>query len=153
MLMLDTLRECAGAWAGRSLLYLPPDPPRECDSEAIVTPILGGRFVRLDYTWAFDGAAQEGTLLIGYEARHSRFTAIWGDTWHMSDALMVSRGEASEGPALSVFGTYAVEGWPDWGWRIVLEPRDDGSLQMLMYNVSPEGEADLAVDATYTPAA
>ena len=129
--------------------------PRSCrrsqsESDALVTPILGGAFVRLDYTWAFDGAPQAGTLLIGCEAQPGRFTVVWGDTWHMGEKLLLSQGEAADAAALHVFGSYAVEGWPDWGWRTVLQIHGDGSLQLQMYNVTPEGEATLAEDATYT---
>lgn len=43
-------------------------------------PILDGRFVRLEYTWAYYGTAQAGELLSGYEAEKGVFTCHWVDT-------------------------------------------------------------------------
>ena len=34
-------------------------------STATVTPVLGGRFIRVDYTWGYQGRPQEGSLLVG----------------------------------------------------------------------------------------
>lgn len=149
MLTLDPLRQSAGHWAGTSCLFLPPDPARECASNLLVTPVLGGSFVRLDYTWSFDGASQEGMLLIGCEAGAGQFTAVWADSWHMGDKLLLSQGQSGAGAALSVRGSYAVEGHPDWGWRTVLQVEDDGALRLLMFNISPEGEEYPAVDGLY----
>jgi len=44
-------------------------------------------------------------------------------------------------------GSYAAPPGPDWGWRTVIEIPDDDSFRMVMYNVSPEGKEELAVNA------
>jgi hypothetical protein len=147
---LAALRACAGPWTGTNQLFFPPEPPRESASELGVASVIGGKFVRIDYTWAFEGAPQEGSLLIGFEG--GQFTIVWGDTWHMGDKLMLSTGAAGADTTIDVFGTYAVEGYPDWGWRTVLRAEAADRLQLQMYNVSPEGESTLAVDAGYSRA-
>jgi hypothetical protein len=45
-------------------------------------------------------------------------------------------------------GSYQVEGYPEWYWRIVFS-RDGDTFKMTMFNISPEGEETLAVDAVY----
>jgi hypothetical protein len=50
---------------------------------------------------------------------------------------------------LSVAGTYAAPPGPDWGWRITIEPQSPAAFRLRMYNISPAGPSDLAVEAIY----
>lgn len=146
----DLFRSLAGHWTGINRLWLPPaEQPYESHSTASIAPVVAGKFVQLDYTWSFDGTDQVGMLLIGHEPSSQVVTAAWLDSWHMGDAMMLCRGEVEANGALVVRGSYAVEGSPDWGWRTVIEP-DAAALRLVMYNVSPDGEEMLAVEATYT---
>jgi hypothetical protein len=43
--------------------------PEESPSTVTVTPTLGGRFVRVDYTWGYQGKPQEGSVLIGFDPK------------------------------------------------------------------------------------
>lgn len=151
MSVLDGLATRAGSWRGTNKLK---DPHSNIDedspSTATVTPVLGGRFVRLDYTWSYKGAPQEGSILIGYDAKADTATAHWIDTWHMGNQVMALAGPG--GSALAVRGTYAAPPGPDWGWRIEITPGEE-SLRMVMFNVWPEGKEELAVEAVYTRAA
>lgn len=113
-----------------------------------ITPVLGGRFVRFDYTWAYRDAPQEGSFLIGHDAGAGEATAHWIDTWHMNDKVMACRGPAEPGAALSLRGSYACPPGPDWGWRTVIT-LGDRILRIVMYNVTPEGQEALAVEAEY----
>jgi uncharacterized protein DUF1579 len=147
MSILDGLAACAGSWRGTNKLQ---DPHSNLDEDspatATVTSVLGGRFVRLDYTWDYKGAPQEGSILIGYEAKTDTATAHWIDTWHMGSQVMALAGPG--GPTLAVKGTYAAPPGPDWGWRIEITPSEE-SLRMVMFNIWPEGKEDLAVEAVY----
>jgi hypothetical protein len=151
MSILDGLAACAGSWRGTNKLQ---DPHSNVDEDspatATVTPVLGGRFVRLDYTWGYKGAPQEGSMLIGYDTKTDTATAHWIDTWHMGNQVMALAGPG--GPALAVRGTYAAPPGPDWGWRIEITP-GEGTLRMVMFNIWPEGKEELAVEAVYERAA
>ena len=149
---IETLAACAGRWSGTSTLQ---DPMRgiaeDSESAATVTPVLGGRFVRLDYTWAYDGKPQEGSLLVGFNPTSSELSAHWIDSWHNGFGVMACTGTAGEDSGISVRGSYAAPPGPDWGWRIDITPGGD-SLRVTHYNVTPEGEEALAVDSHYTRA-
>ncbi|HET6228433.1 MAG TPA: DUF1579 family protein [Longimicrobiaceae bacterium] len=150
---LDGLAACAGTWRGTSTLQDPERIlPDESASTATVTPVLDGRFVRVDYTWSYAGDAKEGSMLIGHERKEGVVTAHWIDGFHMSDKVMALRGPASsESATLSVTGSYPAPPGPDWGWRIEITPDSDaGSLRIVMFNIWPgDGREDLAVEAKY----
>jgi hypothetical protein len=153
MNILDGLAACAGSWRGTNTLQDPnSNAAEDSASGATVASVLGGRFVRLDYTWSYRGAPQEGSLLIGFDAQADRVTAHWIDTWHMSDKVLACLGPKPSGNTLSVRGSYAAPPGPDWGWRIEITP-DGRTLRMVMYNIWPDGSReDLAVEASYARA-
>ncbi len=151
MAALDGLIACAGGWRGTNQLYeSPAGPSQDSPSALAVAAILSGRFVRVQYTWAYRGRPQEGELVVGHEAQSDVVTAYWVDSWHMGDKGMTCRGALGEDGALSVRGSYAAPPGPDWGWRIDIAPADGGRLRVAMYNIWPEGKEDLAVKAEYS---
>ena len=114
--------------------------------------MLGEAFVRLDCTWGYQGTPQEGSLLIGYDSTSQEVTAHWVDTWHMGDKVMACRGSAGDDGEITVRGTYAAPPGPDWGWRIVITPSGGDRLDIGMFNVTPDGRAQLAVESSYSRA-
>ena len=153
MRALDRLAACAGRWQGSNRLHDPhTGKPDDSASTAVLTTLLGGKFIRLDYDWSYRGAAQEGSLLIGCESDRARLTAHWIDSWHMSEAVMACAGAVEDGGDIAVRGSYAAPPDPDWGWRIVIRPADGTALHIVMYNATPEGREELAVEASYVRA-
>src|SRR3954464_6770133 len=81
---IDALTAAAGQWLGTNTLQDPnTGKPEESPSTVTVTPVLGGRFVRLDYTWGYQGNPQEGSLLVGFDPKTAEVSGHWIDTWHM----------------------------------------------------------------------
>jgi len=149
---LTGILSLAGRWTGTYRLILDPStPPRVSSTAATLSPVAGGRFARLDYVWEDEGKAQDGSLLVGFEKEESVATAVWVDSWHMSNKFLVSEGKAVRG-SVDVNGSYAAPPGPDWGWRTVLGPGPDRNLRMIMYNVTPDGQEYLAVEALYSRA-
>ncbi len=152
MSALDGLAACAGRWQGTSTLQDPhAGIADESASTATVTPVLDGRFVRVDYTWGYQGQPQEGSLLIGLQKKAGTVTGHWIDSFHNGDKVMACSGPASDDGTLTVRGSYAAPPGPDWGWRIDLTPGGD-TLRIVHHNVWPEGKEELAVDSSYTRA-
>lgn len=146
---LDVLGALHGTW--QAIYQLRGDPAFEGDSTsmATVTPVLGGRFVRIDYTWSERDKPQEGSLLIGFEPTLERATIAWIDSWHNGRKIMVSEGARTDDGGVDVRGTYhAGPGLPDWGWRTRIEVVAD-TWAMTMFNVSPDGHETVAVRAEY----
>ncbi|MGA8346592.1 MAG: DUF1579 family protein [Isosphaeraceae bacterium] len=152
MNVLDVLIASAGQWAGKNRLMDPhTNSVDESPGTAIVTPGLGDRSVRIDYTWAYHGSPQEGSLLIGYDASRGLITSQWIDSWHMGDKAMACEGPVVAGEPISVRGSYAAPAGPDLGWRIIVAIKDQ-RLQVAMHNITPDGREDLAVEAEYSRA-
>ena len=150
---LDLLAACAGRWHGVNTLHDPhTGGPVDTPGTATVTPLHGGRFVRLDYTWSYDGRPQEGSLLIGHQRKADVATAHWIDTWHMGEQVLARAGRVDGGGVVVVLGAYAAPEGPDWGWRIEIAPESGRALRLTMHNIPPEGDEEVAVEAAYTPA-
>jgi hypothetical protein len=147
---LDSLIGRSGNRQGTYRLWLSPeDPGRESRTTATITPLLGGKFVRLDYTWEVDDQVQNGSILFGCESNQSRAAAVWIDSWHMGELFMICSGTVSETGVIDVHGSYAAPPGPDWGWRTVIAPGEDGTFRLSMYNIPPGMEGIRAVDVLY----
>jgi hypothetical protein len=146
---LERMQQLVGEWEGKNDLYfMPGDPVRESDSAAAVALVAKGQFVKIEYDWAFEGDPQEGLLLIGRADDEGGIKVVWVDSWHTGGRFMISDGSSDE-DSISVSTTYSAPPGPDWGWRTIVEPADE-SFKLVMYNVTPDGEEMLAVEATYS---
>lgn len=152
MNVLDALSVCRGEWQGTNTLHDPTTgQPESSDSRLSVTPLLGNKFVRMDYTWVWQGKPQEGSLLVGFDSQADAVTACWIDSWHMGEKVLLCQGPRLDGPSLRVRGSYAAPPGPDWGWRIEITPDPTGELRIAMYNIWPDGVQEaVAVEASYT---
>ena len=144
----DGLRALEGDWTGSNKLWFTPtDPARLSQTTASVRTAAQGRFFTMGYTWADEGKPQDGLLTLGIDPATQTIAASWLDSFHMSHAIMTCSGPA--GGEVSVKGTYSVPGYPDWGWRISVDPETADAFTLRMFNISPEGEEALAVEASY----
>lgn len=143
----------SGHWKGTNNLYLSwlPDPLRQSSSDVMVSLKANGQFAAFEYNWAYEGEPQEGILLLGGDEKTEAVQAVWTDSWHSRNVLMLCDGKKAADGAFSVKGYYKVEGHPDWGWRTDIIPGGE-TLRIVMFNVSPEGEEDLAVEMDLTRA-
>ena len=146
---VESLAARAGSWSGSNTLQDPnTGKPEESPSTATLTPVLGGRFVRLDYTWGYQGKPQEGSLLIGFDPKSGEVSGHWIDTWHMGRAVLACKGTATDG-TIAVRGSYAAPPRQDWGGRIEIAPGDD-ALRITHTNIDADGTEDLAVEGVYS---
>jgi hypothetical protein len=144
------LAELAGAWSGTNDLWLfPGDPVRESKTTMLVALAAQGKFITLQYTWEEGGAPQEGLLVIGHDPQAGTVNAVWVDSWHMQDKFMACHGIPGTNTIISLKGSYAAPPDPDWGWQIDILGLPEEQFQLIMYNITPQGEAFLAVQATY----
>jgi cytidine deaminase len=146
----DGLRQCAGNWRGTNVLQDPTSgKPDESASTLHVTPVLGDRFIRLDYTWRYQDKPQEGSLLVGLDPKTGEVSGHWIDTWHMGRIAMDCRGSLPADGGVVIRGSYAAPPGPDWGWRIDINTNDD-TVRIMHTNADPAGKEEPAVEGVYT---
>lgn len=141
-----------GEWRGTNRLWfgwLPDESARESGSIATISFEAEKNFLSIRYNWAFEGKNQEGLLVLGCEKDSETVNAFWVDSWHMSENFLQCNGKLENNGILNIKGFYSVPEHPDWGWRTVIETENENTFKFVMYNVSPEGKEDLAVESVY----
>jgi hypothetical protein len=143
--------ELIGVWTGNNLLRLSWLTPSDfvSQSELSVSSVAKGKFLKFDYTWNHEGVSQEGMILFGYDMKAETATGAWVDSWHQSSKVMSCQGTIDSTGTIDLRGSYEAPPGPDWGWRFVINAPSGSELKLAMYNVSPDGEEELAVEANY----
>lgn len=146
---LDSLLMLVGNWAGKNRLQDPASGLLDVsDSSLSVTPVLKGRFVRMDYTWSYRGYPQEGSFLHGFDKITKEASAYWIDSFHMGEKGMNLQGSVDLEGVFHFFGSDKAPYGPDWGWRTVISPASR-HFRLVSYNISPTGKEDLAIESDY----
>lgn len=128
----------AGLWEGPTTTWFDPStPPDHNHTQACFEAVLGGRFLRLQYSGTVIGKPHAGEMLFAYEIDEKRYSLAWIDSFHTGTMLMISVGNITADGAISVLGSYAA-GDQRWGWRTVLHPNPD-NLILEAFNVMPDG--------------
>jgi hypothetical protein len=141
-----------GVWSGTKKLWLAPDDPAfESRTMARVSELAQGQFVSIAYQWTFDDQPQDGLIVFISEFDRSLAKAIWLDSWHMKNAIMICESSGVDDGAVSFLGSYLAPPGPDWGWRIEFKLPAHTELMIRMTNISPDHEESLAVLAQYKP--
>lgn len=138
-----------GRWGGQKRLWLSRDEPEEkSEARAGIQISEDNRQVELDYSWLYDDRRQSAVLTALLRG-NGKAECRWSDTFHTSGQPMKLKGKVDEKGFVSVRGAYAVERGAEWGWRIDLDPASAKLMRIVMYNVSPEGKEELAVEAIF----
>lgn len=147
----EDLAKYVGTWRGTNRLHVTwmPEPLKESESKLEVSLKANRQFVSFEYTWAYEGEPQEGLIVLGCDPKSDAIQTVWTDSWHSSHTFMLSDGAVADDGSITVKGHYKVKDHPDWGWRTDIIP-GDASLRVVMYNVSPEGDEEIAVETDFT---
>jgi hypothetical protein len=147
----EKLSDLVGNWSGSSKLNLPwmPDPIKESASTAIVSTRVNGQCLEIAYTWEYEGEPQEGVIILSGDGKSDAVIAFWTDSWHSKNVLMQCDGTLTPTGSVNLKGSYSVPDHADWGWRTEIIPGEN-SFKYLMFNVSPEGVEEWAVEMAFT---
>ena len=147
----ERLARLEGTWEGLAKTFLDPAQPPEVEAwRGTIALVLGGRFLRFEYASRAMGKPIAGELIVAYERGEQRWRTSWIDSFHTSPAILVSEGEPGAEPC-RVRGTYfAGAGHPRWGWITELDDAraSEGSLRIVMTNVTPDGEEMPGIEIT-----
>ena len=149
MAITEPLAALVGNWSGTNILNLSfePDPIKESPSNASVRQRANGTCLEIEYDWVYEGNTNVGFIVISC-GKNSEANAVWTDSWHSKNVLMTCEGVTTASGGVNLKGTYKVDGHPDWGWRTEIIPNGD-SFKYLMFNVSPEGYEEWAVETEF----
>ncbi len=133
--MKERLEKLTGTnWKGKGELWLDPEgnTAHQYDCELHIQEDA------LKYSWIYENTAQHGSFTF-----NDRGT-IWVDSWHQATPVQCFNVPEAWG-LFTVSYEYEVPDSPNWGWRIKLAERPDGSLVLQMTNIAPWGEEVRAV--------
>lgn len=144
------LSELTGNWRGSGTLFTPWTTPaeQEYDSTAFISQVARN-ILKLEYTWDADGAQQDGVMLVSENKKDGSFSSVWVDSWHQSEAFLLSKGSRAASGDITLLASYPAPTGPDWGWKTIIRALGDANLELLMYNISPDGKEEIAVHNTY----
>lgn len=144
-----------GQWTGTCTTWLQGKEFDKSKIEGTIEAVDHGPFLRHTYVGKIRGKAREGQETLAWNKVEERFESAWLDSFHMNYALMFSTGPAAKG-GFTLKGSYRmVPGQDPWGWRMEWRAKgaQDGeadALTITMFNVTPSGDAEKAVETIYT---
>lgn len=145
--MDSLLNRSKGKWKGTKKLWLAPGKSSsESEITACVSDSALGRCAVIDYIWTLKGERQQGHLVLNTDYGKGAVQAAWVDSFHMATGIMILKGEFTRPDTIDLTGSYPAPPGPDWGWRMVISAPDDHALNLINYNISPEGEEYLAIE-------
>lgn len=150
-----------GGWTGTDRVWFEPSTlANESAAAVVVRPTLGGRGVVIESRWTMGEDEQFTTLLLVAGADGVEGALV--DTFHTGGGAMalapVPAADRSSivGEVEGIVLAHAAGGYDGdgerWGWHVVLRSVDHDHLVVEAHNVSPGGEASLAVRSELTRA-
>jgi hypothetical protein len=77
MSAITKLSNLSGKWHGTNQLWLSPEEPvHESESIAEISTITQGQFMEIQYSWTYEGKAQEGRIILGQTPEGESFLAV-----------------------------------------------------------------------------
>jgi hypothetical protein len=144
---IEDVHAYVGLWRGESrlLLHRPVEETYLSVMTAETEQTMQQQALLMRYAWQVEDEPQDGLFVLNQ--LDDVVAGLWFDSWHMANSSMTTTGARLDG-GLSVCGSYPTSEGPDWEWRILLQPAANSRL-LRMFNITPEGDEELAVDADF----
>lgn len=119
----------------------------ESKGVAVLTSVLGGRFVQMHFTGEFMGTKFEGMGIYGYDNTDKKFTSSWMDT--MSTSTMAGTGELSQDKKTITWHSSTNTPMGKMETKEVQTFVDDNTMTFVMYSIQA-GKENKELEITYT---
>jgi hypothetical protein len=144
------LAQLEGHWKAETKSWMGPGEPTVSEGESVNEMILGGRYLRQEFTGTFMGEKFQGWGITAYDNTLKKFTTVWIDS--MSTSISTGSGELdADGKVLTTVQSYSdpMSGTQKTS-REVLRIVSPTTFVMEMYETGPEGKELLTMEITYT---
>ena len=148
------LAKSAGTFDAEIIMKPAADAPEvKSKGKEVSEMVLGGRYLKIDFTGDMMGMPFSGTGLNGYDNVKKKWISTWADS--MSTGIMVSEGVAdASGKVITYNGEYAcpIENGKMKKFRQVFKMIDDDHHEFEMYMPGPDGKEMRGLYIKYTRA-
>ncbi len=140
-----------GSWNTKVKSWPAPDqPPMESAGTCQQAMILGGRFLRQEFTGAMMGSVFNGIGFTGYDNHTKKYVSTWMDS--MNTAILIFEGTGSADGKSFTQETHYYDN-PMKGsmkWRSVTKVVDDRTWIFELHGVDKKGKEERMMEITYT---
>lgn len=141
--------ESAGTWTTHAeFMTAPGAPPSESTGEAVITPVMGGRYMHIVLEMDFMGMPYRGEGHFGYDNGRERFVSTWIDS--MSTQISYMTGTTNDDGALVMTGETFTPGVGVTDMKIVERWIGDDAWVQTFYDQTPAGEWTKSGTITYS---
>lgn len=130
-----------GSWTTRSRGWMDPDePPMESSGTCEQKMILGGRYLRQEYTGDMAGTPYSGINILGYNNQTRKYESVWIDTMSTGVFYFVGAG-SRDGRTITQECSYDDPVRGPSKWRTVTRIKDDNTIEFEMF-LTPKGKKE-----------
>jgi hypothetical protein len=142
------LAKLEGSWITKSKGWMEPDkPPVESSGTCEQRLILGGRYLRQEYTGDMMGQPYTGIYILGYDNHTKKYQSVWIDT--MSTGVYFFEGVASpDGKVITQECRYDDPIKGPSVWRTVTRFKDDDTQEFEMFLTPKGGKEEKMMEMT-----
>jgi hypothetical protein len=147
----ELLKQMAGKWTCDVKFKMAPDQPENTSSGTSVDEmVLGGRFLKSDFSGEFMGQPFHGMGLTGYDTVKKQYVATWMD--ETSTGMMMMTGSAdAAGKVMTMTGSaYDPMVGKDKNIKQITRILSPDQHVSEFYDVGPDGKEFKSMTLTYT---
>jgi hypothetical protein len=142
------LAKLEGSYTTRSRGWMEPDkPPVESSGTCEQRMILGGRYLRQEYSGDMMGQPYTGINILGYDNHTKKYQSVWIDT--MSTGVYFFEGTAGkDGKVITQECNYDDPVRGPSLWRTVTRIKDDNTVEFEMFLTPKGGKEEKMMEMT-----
>ena len=146
----ELLAGMAGSWNARSKMWMEPGkPPMETSGTCEQRMILGGRYLRQEFTGDMMGTTFNGLGITGYDNHKESYVSTWMDS--MSTAIFFFEGTAGpDGKTITQTCRYDDPVKGPLKWRSVTKIVDHDTHLFEMFVTDKSDKEEKMMEITYT---